>query len=135
LDNPISSFVHVVDGYRGGRYGFPSAHATNSFGLAFYIIYSFRRSLLSITMFLWAVLMCYTRVYLGVHYLGDVVAGMMLGLVNATIIYYLFKRFMPDTVESFKPKDDTSSGLRIPVYVCGASVATMLLLAIFINPS
>lgn len=135
LDNPISASVHVVDGYRGGSYGFPSAHATNSFGLAFYIMYVLRRPLLSMTMFLWAVLMCYTRVYLGVHYLGDVVAGMMLGLVNVTIIYCLFKRFMPDTVATFKPKDEKSPGLVLPAVVCGVSVATMLLLSFFIDPS
>lgn len=135
LDNPISSFVHVVDGYRGGRYGFPSAHAANSFGLAFYVMYVFRRILLSITMLLWAMMMCYTRIYLGVHYVGDLVAGMMLGLINATIIYYLFKQFMPHIVESFRPKDDTAPKLRLPVAVCGASVVTMLILSLFIDPA
>lgn len=135
LDNPISSFVHVVDGYRGGCYGFPSAHAANSFGLAFYVMYVFRRILLSITMFLWAMMMCYTRIYLGVHYVGDLFVGMMLGLANATIIYYLFKRFMPHIVESFRPKDDTAPKLRLPVAVCGASVVTMLILSLFIDPA
>ncbi len=135
LDNPISSFVHVVDGYRGGRYGFPSAHAANSCGLAFYVMYVFRRTLLSITMLLWAMMMCYTRIYLGVHYVGDLFVGMMLGLVNATIIYCLFKRFMPHVVESFRPKDDTAPKLRLPVAVCGASVVTMLILSFFIDPA
>lgn len=37
LNNPLSSFVHVVNGYRGGRYGFPSCHAANTFALAVFM--------------------------------------------------------------------------------------------------
>ena len=72
LNNPLSEFVHIVNGKRGGSYGFPSCHASNSFGLAF-------------------VLNCYTRIYLGVHYPGDLLAGMFVGLSGALIFYYLLR--------------------------------------------
>ena len=42
LENPVSEFVQIVNGYRGGRYGFPSCHAANTFGLAFFLFYLFR---------------------------------------------------------------------------------------------
>ena len=47
LENPISEFVQIVNGYRGGRYGFPSCHAANTFGLAFFLFYLFRYWLFS----------------------------------------------------------------------------------------
>ena len=69
--NPISDLVHIVNNYRGGRYGFPSCHASNSFGLAFFLVFLFRKRWLSLFILLWATLNCYTRIYLGVHYPGD----------------------------------------------------------------
>ena len=68
--NPISDLVHIVNNYRGGRYGFPSCHASNSFGLAFFLVFLFRKRWLSLFILLWATLNCYTRIYLGVHYPG-----------------------------------------------------------------
>ena len=63
--NPISDLVHIVNNYRGGRYGFPSCHASNSFGLAFFLVFLFRKRWLSLFILLWATLNCYTRIYLG----------------------------------------------------------------------
>lgn len=45
LENPLSAMVHIVNGYRGGSYGFPSCHAANTFGLAFFLVYLFRSRL------------------------------------------------------------------------------------------
>ena len=46
-ENPVSDLVHIVNGYRGGRYGFPSCHAANTFGLAFYLMLVVRRKALT----------------------------------------------------------------------------------------
>ena len=88
--NPISDMVHIVNGHRGGRYGFPSCHAANTFGLAFFVWFLFRKRWLTVFMMGWALLTCYSRVYLGVHYPGDLIAGTLVGLIAAYIVYRLF---------------------------------------------
>ncbi len=93
LQNPISETVHIVNGYRGGNFSFPSAHAANSWALVTYIILLFRRKWLSLMMVAWAVLMCYSRMYLGVHYMGDLLAGMIIGAIGAMIMYWIFSSF------------------------------------------
>ena len=87
LDNPMSSMVHSVDGYRGGAYGFPSNHASNLF----------RRYKLTCFFFLWALLVCYSRMYLGVHYFGDLLIGGLLALAGASTVFYVFRKVSGDT--------------------------------------
>ncbi len=89
LENPISNTVHIVNGYRGGSYSFPSAHAANSWGLALFVVLLFRKRWLSLTVILWAVVTCYSRMYLGVHYFGDLFIGMIIGCLGATFVYYM----------------------------------------------
>ncbi len=85
LDNPLSRWIHIVNEYRGGRNGFPSCHAANSFALAVYLIRTMRwRGYVMAAILVWAVLIAYTRIYLGVHYPGDVIVG---GLIGSAIAY------------------------------------------------
>lgn len=90
LNNPLSEMVHIVNGRRGGRFGFPSCHAANSFGPAFFIFFLFRKRWLTLFMMAWALLTCYSRVYLGVHYPGGLLVGTLVGLTGAYLIYRLF---------------------------------------------
>lgn len=96
LNNPLSSFVHVVNGYRGGRYGFPSCHAANTFALAVFMSLVIRHKWFTVMMFSWAYIVSYSRMYLGVHYFGDLFCGATIGSLFAVLFYYLqnylFKR-------------------------------------------
>lgn len=96
LNNPLSSFVHVVNGYRGGRYAFPSCHAANTFALAVFMSLVIRHKWFTVMMFSWAFVVSYSRMYLGVHYFGDLFCGATIGSLFAVLFYYLqnylFKR-------------------------------------------
>lgn len=94
--------VKTVFGYRGGLYGFISSHAANAFGFAMFMSLLFRRQLLAWTLFLWAVLTAYTRVYLGVHFITDIVPGAIAGLIIGFIVYQIYqysrKKWLGNTV-------------------------------------
>lgn len=86
LDNPLSVLIQIVDDYRGGDYGFPSCHAANSFALAVFLA-GLRRRRIAIFIIIWAFLNSYTRLYLGVHYPGDLLAGAIIGSGLALICF------------------------------------------------
>ena len=92
--NPdIEQLVHIVNGYRGGAYGFVSNHAANSFALAVFTSLLLRNKFYTAGILFWASLVSYSRIYLGVHYPGDILGGAMLGSLIAWLVYSLFNRF------------------------------------------
>ncbi len=90
-DPEIMAFVDIVNGYRGGRYGFVSSHAANSFGIITFVLLLIKRKALTFALIFWAVLNCYTRMYLGVHFPGDIICGAMLGCIVGFLIYFIYK--------------------------------------------
>jgi undecaprenyl-diphosphatase len=87
----FKELVDIVNGYRGGRYGFISSHATNSFGLAVFLSLLFQDRRVTIAVIFWALLNSYTRVYLGVHFVSDILAGMIVGSVLGYLFYELLR--------------------------------------------
>lgn len=90
----LSGLVHLVTDnhgnlYRGGNFGFISSHAGNSFALATFVTLFFKVRWVSIAMFIWAAIVSYSRIYLGVHYPGDIIGGALVGIAAGILIYYI----------------------------------------------
>ena len=87
--------VHLVNEYTGGKYGFISNHASNMFSIAtmVFLLIGKQYKWLFWLLIIWASLIGYSRVYLGVHYPSDVLVGAIVGCAIAGILYYLSKQF------------------------------------------
>lgn len=89
--------------YKGeGLYGFISGHATFSFGFAIFTTLLFRYKPYGFTIFAWALIMVYSRVYLGVHFLTDILAGAVVGTLLGLLAFWFYrwilnKYLYPDT--------------------------------------
>ncbi len=94
-DENLEGLVHTVYGYQGGKYGFASSHAANSMALAVFIIHLLKGRIKYIVpvMVIFAFLNAYSRIYLGVHYPGDVLVGAIVGLLVALLVIQFWKFF------------------------------------------
>lgn len=82
--------VDIVNDYRGGQYGFISGHATNSFGLAVFLSLLFKNKFVTGLIIFWAALNSYSRIYLGVHFISDIVAGLFFGSLIGFLVYVIY---------------------------------------------
>lgn len=89
----LEGLVRILNGHCGGSYGFISSHACNTAGVAVFsgLILRKRFKWLLPAMLSWSLLISYSRIYLGVHYPGDIVAGFLVGAIIGFLIYRLFK--------------------------------------------
>ena len=89
--NPqISSIVHIVRNHCGGKYGFVSSHATNFFALATFSSLIIKKHWFTFLSFSIAIIVAYSRVYLGVHYPGDVLGGAIVGFILSIVIFKIY---------------------------------------------
>lgn len=86
-DPEIQHLVDIVNGYRGGKYGFFSSHASNTMGITVFLSLLFRQRLVTLTLLFWSLLNCWTRVYLGLHYVGDITVGLLFGAFVGYMLY------------------------------------------------
>ena len=75
------------ESYMGGLYGFVSNHAANSTSLTLYLTLLLRNKYITGGLIVWACLLCYSRVYLGVHFPSDILGGMMVGSIAGFVCY------------------------------------------------
>ncbi len=93
-NSDIANLVHVVNGYTGGMYGFVSSHAANMFAFSVATALLLKKKVWTFFVLTWSLLICYTRMYLGVHYPADIFCGALLGAATASFVWYFGKRFI-----------------------------------------
>ena len=88
--NPeLEGLVHLPKGLPGGRYGFVSSHAANTFAVATFLTAALRKQWRWIgwMLYSWAFISSYSRIYIGVHYPGDILGGAILGILIGLVIW------------------------------------------------
>jgi undecaprenyl-diphosphatase len=97
----IAEKVHTVNGYKGGKFGFASGHAANTSGVAMIVFLLLRRHYrFTGFLFLWSGVVTYTRIYLGVHYPGDIIVGLLIGLCCGWLMFRFHEKLQARFVAS-----------------------------------
>ena len=122
----FKDIVSIVNDFRGGDYGFISGHATNSIALAIFFSLLFKNRFLTVTTIAWALLNSYSRIYIGVHFISDIVAGLIIGSLLGYLVYkmYLWYRarflqtsYQENTISIYSKKDSNLMAVFIIAYI------------------
>lgn len=98
----LYSVVHILNNYRGGMYGFYSGHAANAFAVALFmitIVAKDNKYIIAVSL-TYAILTAYSRIYLGVHYPGDVLTGAIIGSLLGTGFAFVHTRLRDRYIKS-----------------------------------
>ena len=89
----LQDLIYLPKGMAGGRYGFVSSHAANTFAVAAFLTPALRknRNWMGIVLYFWAFISSYSRIYLGFHYPGDILCGALLGILIGLIFWKVFQ--------------------------------------------
>ena len=98
----LQDMVHIVNNKCGGKFGFVSSHAANTFAVAFFLSKLIKYRYFSAFIFTWAVIVSYSRIYLGVHYPFDVLGGALLGGFIGYLTFKLYDFTSQKTSDYFK---------------------------------
>jgi len=125
----FSLLVDTVNSYKGGRYGFISNHAANGFGIVAFTSLLFRNRYYTIAILTWAIVTAYSRIYLGVHFVSDVMGGAIWGTAIGFLVYFIYLTLRRYILKV--PKEE----LKISVYPADRSyiiIATIFFTVVFI---
>lgn len=100
-DSDLASVAQLILNYRPANASFPSSHAANHAGLAFFFSKTFYHLTdkkyhyaLSVLFFLWVLLIGYAQIYVGVHFPLDILGGIVIGLLIAMLHYQLLRKWV-----------------------------------------
>ena len=129
----LEGIVRLLHNKKSGKFGFISAHAANTFGLAMFTTLLFKKWWYGIFIFIWAVLNSYSRIYMGLHYPGDILGGMILGLITGCLIFLLYKKLVFYHVKGFLDVTKYKNEVLIPL-IGGIFAISMILLCARVMP-
>ena len=90
--NPeLQGVIDLVGDYRGGKYGFFSSHAANTCAVAVFLSLLFRKRVFTVAICSWTMVNSWTRLYLGVHYVGDIMVGVIWGAFVGWMVFRLYR--------------------------------------------
>lgn len=129
----FKDIVDIVRGYRSGGYSFISGHATNSFGIAVFLSLVFKSRWLTIPVYIWAMLNAYSRVYLGLHFISDILAGAIIGTLLGWLIYRIYSWVRVKFFHIRKTQNKPSPLLRSKAKATGIFMSGYLLIVIIFS--
>lgn len=133
----LTGLVHLIKDYTGGKFGFASSHAGNSFAVAAFLGLLFRNKTFGVIIFSWAILNSYSRIYIGVHYPLDIIAGTIIGLSSALISFTLLKKIKPNAINMTSNKADINNRnilkLNNEIHIVSLIILISILLLIILN--
>lgn len=90
-DTDLDGLVRLVKNSCGGKFSYFSAHASNTMGVAFFftLLLKSKYGYIGVLLMLWAFIVAYSRIYIGVHFPLDVLSGMAIGALFAWVFVKL----------------------------------------------
>lgn len=124
-DNPISPLVHLVNNKRAVSFGCPSAHSANIWLLTYLILHWFRERWTAIAMVVVALLVCYSRLYLGQHYPVDILGGFILARLVVAVLDWAHNRYF-----DFEPNEELRHTW-VPAVTAALTIVAFAVIATF----
>ena len=121
----LDGLVQLVNGRKGSKFGFVSSHAANTMGFALLSSLFIRNKIYSYAVFTWALITCYSRIYLGMHFPADIAGGAILGWIIAYSLFLLFQKTNKSI--SLLPVKN----VLIPTITVGISTLIIIIFALF----
>ena len=99
-EESLNPFIHLVNGSCGGQFGFISSHASNTMAISVFVFLFLKNNFGSkmLLIFLFPFIVGYSRIYLGIHYPGDVVCGMIFGATLGYFVAVLTQKFLAQKI-------------------------------------
>ncbi|MGE5418946.1 MAG: phosphatase PAP2 family protein [Chloroflexota bacterium] len=109
----LEGLVYTLNGECGGMYGFVSSHAANAFNVAFISLLFIRKAWYTAFIIFWALVVGYTRIYLGVHYSGDVLCGSIYGALVGWFCYSMYQ-YTNNIIKNRRTYTENTEDHRVP---------------------
>lgn len=129
-DTLMQDSVQVVNNYRAEGYSFFSAHASNTMAVAVFFSLFVKDRLFACTLITWALVNCWTRLYLGVHYPSDIIVGVVWGSVSGLFAYTIYNK-VKDTRRLSVSDDAATTDMAYRRSDINTVICVMALLVIF----